>query len=178
MPRNRRPFPGEDFIIVHSTYAHRAMPHVDYLQFLAINRAASGLLPAPQYDGETLGQPIDARVDLGRWLVSCEDCRAGIVVEPDVPIYMCPECDRSGLWREVMMPPERERIEKILLLRPGFREANVSRFWLPGEPVDKLIMENAIRDVPIPADDAVRLKDNIEADRKLVEDAIAVGGAL
>ena len=178
MPRNKRPLPGEDFIIVYSTYADKDTPNADYLTYLAIKRAASGLLPAPRYTGGTPGLPIEARVALGRWLVSCEDCRSGVVIEPDVPVYMCPKCDRSGLWRPMVMPPERERIEEILLLRPGFREANVSRFWLPGESVDKLIMDNAIRDVPIPGDDAVRLKDDIAAVRKLVTDAIAVGGVL
>lgn len=174
MARLKRPLPGEDYICVYSTYADRDTPNADYLTYLAIKRAASGLPPAPRYTGETPGRPIAVRVDLGRWLVSCEDCGSGVVIEPDVPVYMCPKCDRSGAWRPLVMPAERNKIEEILLLRPGFREANLTRFWLPGESVDRLIIENVIHGVPIPIEDALRMKDVIFEVR---EKAVAIARA-
>ncbi len=177
MAITNQPPPGVDYIAVYSTYADKDTPNADYLTYLAIQRAKSGLPPAPKYDGEATGQPIEARVDLGRWLISCEDCGSGFCIEPDVPIFMCPKCDRSGKWRPVVLPSERAEIEEILLLRPGFREANKNRFWFPGETVDQLAEESFVHGSPVPEAHQVRIEAKIEAELKDLEEALAAVAA-
>ena len=159
-----KPGPGVDYIVTYSTWAQHDSPNADYLTFLAIKRAGSGLPPAPRYDGETSGKPIEAKVNLGIWMVDCEDCPASSCIEPDVPIFMCPKCDRSEKWRPVIMPANQAEIEEVLLMRPGFRESNKNRFWFPGETVEKLVDENYIHDAPVPAQHREGLKARITAE--------------
>ncbi|MEE8466452.1 MAG: hypothetical protein V3S68_08250 [Dehalococcoidia bacterium] len=169
MPSLEKPRPGVDYIAVYSTYADKDTPNADYLTFLAIKRGKSGLPPAPRYDGIAAGQPIDARVDLGRWIVSCEDCGSGVCIEPDVPVFMCPKCDRSGKWRPVVMPSDREQIEEILLMRPGFRESNLNRFWFPGESVNQLVMENVANGAAVPESRRAWVEDKLREMAKTEE---------
>ncbi len=151
----------EDVIITFRTETLREYPSADYRSNLAIYHAKVGLGPLPAVDLENMGPPALARVDLGRWLVDCGDCANAVIVDDLDLIVICPKCGSGGCWREVIMPAERVKIEELLLMRPGFRDANRNRFWFPGESVDQLVMENVMNDTPVPKEDAVRLKDHI-----------------
>lgn len=175
MPITKKIPAGIDYIITYSTDPNRDTPHADYLTYLAINRAKSGLPPASGYYPRmpAKGLPIQARVDLGRWLVSCEACGAGVCIEPDTPVYMCPKCDRSGVWRRVVMPSEREKIEEVLLMRPGFRDANLNRFWFPGETLLELATDNVFHGSPVPG----YLELELDRAEPVLADLVAEGAA-
>lgn len=139
----------EDVIITHRNDRNRQYPHSDYRSYLAIFHAKSGLGPLPPL-GSDMSPAVLARVDLGRWLVDCSACAAAVVVDDEDLVFICPKCGGDGNWRAVIMPAEREEIEEILLMRPGFREANRNRFWSPGETLLGLAAENVKNGAPAP----------------------------
>ena len=140
----------EDVIITFRTETLREHRGADYRSNLAIYHAKTGLGPLPPVDPGNMGPPAVARVDLGRWLVDCGDCANAAVVDDLDLFFICTKCGSRGSWREVIMPAERAEIDEILLMRPGFRDANLNRFWFPGESIDKLMMENIEHEIPIP----------------------------
>jgi len=140
----------EDVIITHGTERARQYPGADYRSNLAMFHAESGLGPLPKVDPDNMGEPALARVYLGRWLVDCGACASAVVIDDEDLVFLCPSCGSGGRWREVILPPERSDIEEILLMRPGFRDANRNRFWFPGESALKLAGENALHDSPFP----------------------------
>jgi len=78
------------------------------------------------------------RLEKGRWLVDCPNCRAGIAIEPDWPEAGCsdPECCRW--FTQIEIPTDRHDIEAVLNRRRARRNKN----WRPGETVTQLRDEN------------------------------------
>lgn len=90
---------------------------------------------------EVADAPIPARVNRGRWLVSCDRCSSAELVWMLDTLFMCQNCWNSkhfGAWRRVEIPDDTETIERLLLSRP--RE---NQNWEPGETVEELRAENA-----------------------------------
>lgn len=105
----------------------------------------------------TGGQPtINAFMNYGRWLASCECGNGAEYVAKDIP-FMCFECGNAqtnGILREVIFPKNRKSIETEILKReviPGVGLVDsvrvrrskpvkpfVSRSWMPGESVADL----------------------------------------
>ena len=166
-----------DEIITHKNDRHRHYPEASYRDFLAIYRAANGLGPLPSVPPlREMGDALEARIDLGRWLVECEICKAAVVADPDDPVFLCPSCGSGGKWRPVIFPADRAVIEEILLLRPGFRDANTSRFWLPGETAEQLAVENWSHDVPTPSAFKAAIDVEIARIKRIAEETAEVGG--
>lgn len=94
----------------------------------------------PDMDGPH-AEPVSARIDTGRWIVDCPDCRSAEYLWPDEPVFFCTNCFNAsvgGRWRLVEVPGERGAIEHILLARPF----PWNRHWRPGETTDDLRAEN------------------------------------
>lgn len=90
------------------------------------------------------GAPLPARVNHGRWIVDCPDCRGAMPVWVEQPLMWCSDCQNRAVghrWRRVALPVVEERvaIEAILSQRPN----PANRNWEPGEAVADLIAENA-----------------------------------
>jgi len=84
-------------------------------------------------------QPARAYVNGGNWLWRCE-CGGCEFVDLDEPVGMCASCWNAHLghrWRPVILPVEREAIERLLLRRPA-----VNRNWHEPETVADLAREN------------------------------------
>ena len=153
--------PSKDWIVTYKTDTHRYYPSADYRSFLAIYRAKSGLGPLPSFDPDNLGSPRPPRVDLCRWIGDCPACASAVVADDEDLVFICPTCGSDGKWSLVIMPEKKNEIEELLLLRPGFREANLNRFWSPGESIEKLAAENYDHGVPVPPDHKKRIEDAI-----------------
>jgi hypothetical protein len=153
----------KDEIITFRSDRLREYPKSDYRSFLAIFHAKSGLGPLPAVDPNNMGPSAMARVDLGRWLVDCGACANAVVIDDEDLVFICPRCGSGGRWREVVMPSERVEIEEILLMRPGFRDATLNRFWFPGETTDQLADENFAHGNPVPPPHQRRIEAEIIA---------------
>jgi hypothetical protein len=131
-----------DLIITHGTDRLREHPETGYRAFLAVYHAKNGLGPLPAAD--RIAGTVDVYINHGRWVVECEICASAVVAEPEDPLFICPTCGGGGTWRRVTFPAPavRARIEALLLLRPGFRNAAPNRNWRPGESLAKLRAEN------------------------------------
>lgn len=140
----------KDEILTFRTYQHRQYKQADYRSFLSIFHAKSGLGPLPRVDNDNMGPDLEATVDLGRWLVECPICMSAVVLDDEDLLFICPSCGLDDQWSRVIMPARRTDIEDVLLLRPGFREANTSRFWFPNETVLDLLFENVLHGADVP----------------------------
>ena len=88
--------------------------------------------------------PLVARVNHGRWIVDCPNCRsASFATAPTprlrsaVPSFVCPDCN-GGPW-PAGYPAERAAIVALLDVRPDPTKRN----WAPGETLGDLAAENA-----------------------------------
>jgi hypothetical protein len=94
-------------------------------------------------DPDVPADPVQARIECGRWLASCPACGGYIDVDPAEPVWLCVTCGgmklRSGV-SQVLFPENREEIENILLERARI----VDRNWLPGETAADLRAQNLI----------------------------------
>lgn len=87
------------------------------------------------------GIPLTPRVEHGRWVVDCVNCRAWAMRASDTYLaFICNNCgspDNQGLWRPVAFPRERVELERILLNRPEKMEVgnvrHMMRNWTPGQ---------------------------------------------
>lgn len=67
--------------------------------------------------GMTTKQPIQARIDFGRWIGDCE-CGGAEYVDPEQPFFFCLSCGNSefdGQARQVIFPENRQEIEQVVL---------------------------------------------------------------
>jgi hypothetical protein len=83
---------------------------------------------------------VQPRVNHGRWLFDCPDCRAkgtpaSSNATPGLDTVVCLTC---GGEFPASFPAERAEIERLLLLRPSKEHRN----WETAEPVDDLRAEN------------------------------------
>ena len=84
-------------------------------------------------------RPAFAYVNAGNWLWKCE-CGGAEYVDLDQPVGMCCSCWNAAdehRWRPVIIPAEREEIERLLLRRPV-----ANRNWRGPERVADLALEN------------------------------------
>lgn len=77
-----------------------------------------------------------ARVEHGRWLVSCVNCETSVRVDPLWDVAYCAECGCT--MRRILLPAAWRDIERMLLDRPR-RE---TQSWLPGETLEQLEDQN------------------------------------
>jgi len=145
-----------DLIVTHNTDRMRQHPQANYRTFLLLYHAQSGLGQHPPR--EEIGEPLFAHISVGRWCVMCDICRCAVVAEPDDPWFCCPACGSGGKWRPVIFPDpdQKEEIERILLMRPGFRSAAPSRSWFFGETPDDLRQENLDHGDPVDRQPALK----------------------
>lgn len=93
---------------------------------------------------DTDAQPALAYVNHGRWVADCPTpfCAGAVVLLTDAP-FMCGNClnaERGFRYRLVSWPAERGEIEEILSARLLPENAN----WYPGEPLERLTIENEV----------------------------------
>lgn len=118
------------------------------LRFAERALMAAGRAPdevAREYSGTP---PVAALVSHGTWKAACpsEGC-GGAIDLLDGWGFWCPYClCEDGQLRRVAWPEEREAIEALLDVRP----VPASRNWLPGESVEALRAENAVRGIEVP----------------------------
>lgn len=82
--------------------------------FLAAQRKAG----VPVGEGRTIATPIAARIDGGRWLVTCE-CGNAPMTDPD-PAWRVARCFECGnVYTAVVFPADYAAIEAALVKRPA-----------------------------------------------------------
>lgn len=85
-------------------------------------------------------EPRLARIDFGSWVVDC-DCGAGNSTDPEWGFALCFACGAEHT--AITFPPRAARrvVETLLLERSQQRD----RFWVPGDDVEAIRAENAVR---------------------------------
>lgn len=139
------PLPN-DLIVTHDTNHGRVKRSLNYRNFIRFMRVEHGLgtPPSPPERDEDYAPTLDARIERGMWLVDCPGCGNALVVDDNDLIFNCTDCGSGDKWHRVRMPGVRKRreIERLLLLRPGFRHNAPNRNWWPHESVEDLRREN------------------------------------
>lgn len=105
-----------------------------------VPNAVTRVLDIQLADPLDTGSPVSAYILHGIWKARCE-CAGCEVVDLDEPLFMCCSCwnrAEGHRWRPVVLPDEREAIERALLLRPMVENRN----WLAGESLAALEAEN------------------------------------
>lgn len=100
-----------------------------------------------QIDWRACGE-VYARINASRWIVDCPlpGCHEAVHTAPGLPFF-CPNClnvTNDGRAYQVVFPADLEDIERILSARP----LPVTRNWMPGEPIEQLLLENRQHRVP------------------------------
>lgn len=126
---------------------------------LAVQIARRGILVPPTSDVARDAAPALAYVNplpdgSVRWIADCPACLAhGRTVAQyvwlDQPILFCTRCANAALegrWRPVIVPAERQDIERLLLVRPDPEQ----RAWAPGETLADLRAENTTLGLEVP----------------------------
>lgn len=83
---------------------------------------------------------VAAEIVRSNWRVKCPFCKGAQVIQPG-ELFFCVDCCNQGNHfrpMRVMWPPQRQTIEKLLLMRSD----PLNRNWLPHETVEMLIAEN------------------------------------
>lgn len=151
---------------------HEDVRKSKFLDFIAYHMRKNGLgVPrALLYSGDYARKNLTARVDDGRWVVDCPNCNSALMTSSEWSVFVCAECgspETEGRFYGVAYPKDREKIERLLLLRPAGRGRGViegtgisiggPRFFtesdlisktdpevvlLKGQTIDDLIREN------------------------------------
>jgi hypothetical protein len=127
--------------------------YLERLAFLPMRRPGGD--KSKLWDGTTTKEdPVEARIDHGRWIADCDQCGGAEYVDPDNPLFYCFSCRNKahkGAARPVIFPVNREEIDAALLERKviehggdtetekALRHVSVGlpRSWTPGEtPLD------------------------------------------
>ena len=133
-----------DFIVSYRTDTNRYYPQLPYRAFLAVYRTKRKLGPLPNDDQIELRprySTVNAYINCGRWVVDCKVCRSAVVVDLEDLVFNCPICRGENRWSRIVLPQRRTEIERILLNRPGYRDAAPSRNWTT-ESISVLRAEN------------------------------------
>ena len=75
-------------------------------------------------------------------MTECPHCETAVVIDDQDLLFYCPGCATNGKWLRVVMPADREEIERLLLLRPGWQFNAPRRNWDIGETVADLRRQN------------------------------------
>ena len=121
---------------------HEDMFQQPFLAFCAeyYQRERGQLMPAiPDIPLESFPRHAFAYVNHGRWVVECpEGCGNAKLLSREVRFYICTsgECKSEG-WYVVVLPHDREAVERELLRRPADKPDRArTRNWNVGEEVD------------------------------------------
>jgi hypothetical protein len=90
-----------------------------------------------------LSSPVLARVNHGRWIADCPNCRCGPLTHPEWRLACCGEC--GCVMTNVVFPADLDQIVDLLLRRPTRPTQN----WAPPETVADLARENAANGVTV-----------------------------
>ena len=139
----------------------------EWAMWLAAERYRQGQTAHPWNGKLATGGTVEARIDFGRWIADCPECKGAEYVDPEDPFFFCQSCGNAslkGTARRVRFPRDRGAIEAAVLERP-VKELNVkgkltraltakpvflglSRSWKPGESVAELKrQERAAKDL-------------------------------
>lgn len=132
----------------------------DWVKFMSLNLAQRGKLASP-WLGKISGKPVAARIDFGRWIADCPYCGGAEYIDPDDPFIFCLSCnmvDNKGAALPVIIPPDRDIIESLVLARPVHNKnlgnaiqnallakpviGGLSRSWNAQESVEDLRNQN------------------------------------
>lgn len=80
---------------------------------------------------------VDARVNHGRWIADCPNCKGGAFTHPAWKLACCGEC--GCVMRHVQFPDDIQMIEILLLARSTRDVQN----WFPSETLADLMRENS-----------------------------------
>lgn len=86
---------------------------------------------------------IEPYQGVARWIARCPDCAGAEYVWTAEPRFLCAQCANRSIgrrWRRVEIPPDRRRIERMLLARVDPER----RVWRPGEDAEHLSVENVM----------------------------------
>ena len=98
-------------------------------------------------------EDVFAYVSEGRWVVECPSGCGNAVVAPESdPWYICIAppfvCPGTKGWHRIVYPPDKPKIEAVLLRRPEARGFYAkTRNWKIGETVAQLEAENEVRGI-------------------------------
>jgi hypothetical protein len=81
-------------------------------------------------------QPVQARIEHGRWVTNCASCGTGMFTHPVWQLACCGEC--GAVHATIVVPPNWQAIEAELLKRP----VRVNQNWLPNETLETLTRES------------------------------------
>jgi ribosomal protein L37AE/L43A len=110
--------------------------------------ARKGILVPHPSSVATDAAPALARVNPydghARWIADCPDCpgEQATYAWIETPLFLCWRCGNrgiGGMWRPVLVPGNRQEIERLLLKRPD----PMQRAWEPGETIEELKADNA-----------------------------------
>jgi len=107
------------------------LPLRDATEFEALNRETQA-----RYGkiGHKTFSTVAAYVNHNRWVADCQNCGAGMALQPGVNQVVCMEC---GERYDVAWPEDRDAIEGLLVTRP-----RKNRHWYPRETLRDLRREN------------------------------------
>lgn len=100
-------------------------------------------------DGKTETVTFEAEVGQANWLVRCRWCQSAHYVAKADPWFYCanPQCQNEPADHNAVLvhfPDELEEVEELLSLRSRYQLRN----WVPGEPLGRLVFENAQLGIP------------------------------
>ncbi len=138
-----------------ATYIHTGMTAYLYKKFggyrafimkLARDRwqlTTEELLAAWELDKSA--EPLTAKIMRACWVVRCDVCSETFMVDPEDPLFWCPNClnrRTGGKARKIIFPSpkEREKIEEVLSKRADPKTRN----WSPEETLSDLRQQNIL----------------------------------
>lgn len=94
--------------------------------------------------GTRTGTPVEARIDHSRWIADCPFCIHAEIVDYDNKRFFCLNCGMEHNGHRplpVKFPPkpQREKIERLLCLRP----LENTRNWEPGQTAQEIRDKNS-----------------------------------
>lgn len=135
-----------DLIVTHQTNNGRAedLRELTYRELLLRARVNGGLEPTLPPDGQYSSKSLRAFINHGMWKVQCDVCNTAVAIDLNDLVFYCPGCGVDNKWRRVKLPADGKRaeIERLLLLREGYRHNAPTRNWLPQETLTQLRDEN------------------------------------
>lgn len=90
---------------------------------------------------EVAGEPVDAEINHGRWIVRCPICSGAELADPEEPVFLCLSCfneGNDGKLLPIHFPHDYLAIESALAKRGKIETQN----WLPGETSEDIEREN------------------------------------
>ena len=127
--------------------AEHALPIVRRLGYLAAFERMATDRGLEFSHSVTDTEPYEARIEHGRWLADCPNCRGAENVTADEPVMYCCSCGNEhleGQLAPVHFPEDKQRkkLERLLTKRP-----RQNQNWSPGESIEQLMAENTVHGI-------------------------------